>query len=53
MTLICEWRPVQFAHTQGGLGVGGQLGAELSEFVIILSSKSAVRSFMTSGSLNL
>lgn len=37
----------------GGLGVGGQLGAELSEFVIILTSKSAVRSFMTSGSLNL
>ncbi|KAK9893437.1 DUF500-domain-containing protein [Cystobasidium minutum MCA 4210] len=37
----------------GGLGVGGQAGAELSEFVIILNSRAAVQSFMSNGSINL
>lgn len=36
-----------------GLGVGGQLGAELTDFLIVLNSTSAVKSFMSSGSLTL
>lgn len=36
-----------------GLGVGGQVGAELTDFLIILNSTSAVKSFMSSGSLTL
>ncbi|KAJ7596703.1 hypothetical protein C8J56DRAFT_294440 [Mycena floridula] len=36
-----------------GLGVGGQLGAELAEIVIVLNSKSAIKSFMAAGSLTL
>ncbi|KAJ6519439.1 hypothetical protein C8R45DRAFT_1118017 [Mycena sanguinolenta] len=36
-----------------GLGVGGQLGAEMTDFLIVLNSRSAVRSFMASGSLTL
>ncbi|KAH8835851.1 hypothetical protein DL96DRAFT_1666466 [Flagelloscypha sp. PMI_526] len=36
-----------------GLGVGGQLGAEVTDFLIILNSSAAVRSFMAAGSLTL
>ncbi|KAH7912989.1 hypothetical protein BJ138DRAFT_1082431 [Hygrophoropsis aurantiaca] len=36
-----------------GLGVGGQLGAEVTDFLIILNSVSAVKTFMSSGSLTL
>lgn len=36
-----------------GLGVGGQLGAEMTDFLIILNSTSAVRSFMSAGNLTL
>ncbi|KAI6045176.1 hypothetical protein EDC04DRAFT_2889360 [Pisolithus marmoratus] len=36
-----------------GLGVGGQVGAELTDFLIVLNSASAVKSFMSSGSLTL
>ncbi|KAJ7225901.1 hypothetical protein GGX14DRAFT_490316 [Mycena pura] len=36
-----------------GLGIGGQLGAEMTDFLIVLNSRSAVRSFMASGSLTL
>ncbi|KAJ7456629.1 hypothetical protein FB451DRAFT_1353929 [Mycena latifolia] len=36
-----------------GLGVGGQLGAEMTDFLIVLNSRSAVKSFMASGSLTL
>ncbi|KAF7339974.1 DUF500-domain-containing protein [Mycena venus] len=36
-----------------GLGVGGQLGAEMTDFLIVLNSRSAVRTFMASGSLTL
>ncbi|KAK7684998.1 hypothetical protein QCA50_011833 [Cerrena zonata] len=36
-----------------GLGVGGQAGAELTDFLVVLNSKSAVRSFMAAGSLTL
>ncbi|KAG1716774.1 hypothetical protein ID866_372 [Astraeus odoratus] len=36
-----------------GVGVGSQLGAELTDFLIILNSQSAVKSFMSAGSLTL
>ncbi|THH11770.1 hypothetical protein EW145_g431 [Phellinidium pouzarii] len=36
-----------------GLGVGGQAGAEMTDFLIVLNSRSAVRSFMSAGSLTL
>ncbi|RXW17423.1 hypothetical protein EST38_g8449 [Candolleomyces aberdarensis] len=36
-----------------GLGVGGQLGAEVTDFLVVLNSRSAVRSFMAAGSVNL
>ncbi|KAG1749643.1 uncharacterized protein EDB91DRAFT_1108833 [Suillus paluster] len=36
-----------------GLGVGGQLGAEMTDFLIVLNSISAVKSFMSAGSLTL
>ncbi|KAJ3993257.1 hypothetical protein F5050DRAFT_1783003 [Lentinula boryana] len=36
-----------------GLGVGGQVGAEMTDFLVVLNSKSAVRSFMAAGSLTL
>ncbi|PPQ63702.1 hypothetical protein CVT24_004282 [Panaeolus cyanescens] len=36
-----------------GLGVGGQLGAEMTDFLIVLNNRSAIRSFMASGSLTL
>ncbi|KIO21144.1 hypothetical protein M407DRAFT_43526, partial [Tulasnella calospora MUT 4182] len=36
-----------------GVGFGGQAGAELTEFLIVLNSTSAIRSFMSAGSLTL
>ncbi|KAI0064899.1 DUF500-domain-containing protein [Artomyces pyxidatus] len=36
-----------------GLGVGGQVGAEMTDFLVVLNSTSAVRSFMAAGSLTL
>lgn len=36
-----------------GLGVGTQLGAEMTDFLIVLNSTSAVKSFMSAGSLTL
>ncbi|KDQ20379.1 hypothetical protein BOTBODRAFT_26380 [Botryobasidium botryosum FD-172 SS1] len=36
-----------------GMGFGGQLGAEITDFLIILNSRSAVRSFMSAGSLTI
>lgn len=36
-----------------GVGVGSQLGAELTDFLIVLNSTSAVKSFMSAGSLTL
>ncbi|KAI0053120.1 DUF500-domain-containing protein [Auriscalpium vulgare] len=36
-----------------GLGVGGQVGAEMTDFLVVLNSSSAVRSFMAAGSLTL
>ncbi|KAF5384753.1 hypothetical protein D9757_006263 [Collybiopsis confluens] len=36
-----------------GLGVGGQLGAEMTDFLVVLNSRSAIRSFMAAGSLTL
>ncbi|KAL5535232.1 hypothetical protein ACEPAF_3326 [Sanghuangporus sanghuang] len=36
-----------------GLGVGGQAGAEVTDFLVVLNSRSAVRSFMSAGSLTL
>ncbi|KAH7929345.1 DUF500-domain-containing protein [Leucogyrophana mollusca] len=36
-----------------GLGVGSQLGAEMTDFLVILNSTSAVKTFMSSGSLTL
>lgn len=37
----------------GGLGGGFNAGAEVTDFLIVLNSKSAVRSFMATGSLQL
>ncbi|KAJ6604253.1 hypothetical protein DFH09DRAFT_1242291 [Mycena vulgaris] len=36
-----------------GFGIGSQLGAEMTDFLIVLNSRSAVKSFMASGSLTL
>jgi hypothetical protein len=36
-----------------GLGVGGQLGAEMTDFLVVLNSAAAVKSFMSAGSLTL
>ncbi|KAH7883942.1 hypothetical protein F5I97DRAFT_1896922 [Phlebopus sp. FC_14] len=36
-----------------GLGVGGQLGAEMTDFLVVLNSNAAVKSFMSAGSLTL
>ncbi|KAJ3838407.1 hypothetical protein EV361DRAFT_911757 [Lentinula raphanica] len=36
-----------------GLGVGGQVGAEMTDFLVVLNSRSAIRSFMAAGSLTL
>ncbi|KAF8973864.1 hypothetical protein BDZ97DRAFT_1777304 [Flammula alnicola] len=36
-----------------GLGFGGQAGAEMTDFLIVLNSRSAIRSFMAAGSLTL
>lgn len=35
------------------MGFGGQAGAELTDFLIILNSSSAVKTFMSAGSLSL
>ncbi|KAG0148417.1 hypothetical protein CROQUDRAFT_714539 [Cronartium quercuum f. sp. fusiforme G11] len=37
----------------GGMGFGGQAGAELTEFILVLNSKSAIRQFMSAGSITL
>jgi len=36
-----------------GLGVGTQAGAEMTDFLIVLNSQSAIKSFMAAGSLTL
>ncbi|KAG6919577.1 hypothetical protein DXG01_004240 [Tephrocybe rancida] len=36
-----------------GLGVGGQAGAEMTDFLIILNTRSAIQTFMAAGSLTL
>ncbi|KAJ8507369.1 hypothetical protein ONZ45_g10254 [Pleurotus djamor] len=36
-----------------GLGVGGQAGAEMTDFLVVLNSQSAIASFMAAGSLTL
>ncbi|ORY33103.1 hypothetical protein BCR39DRAFT_521261 [Naematelia encephala] len=37
----------------GGFGFGGQAGAEVTDFLIVLNSRAAVTSFMSAGSLTL
>lgn len=37
----------------GGVGAGGQFGAELTDFVFVLTTDAAVKTFMQSGSLTL
>ncbi|CAH7669287.1 hypothetical protein BY996DRAFT_4596072 [Phakopsora pachyrhizi] len=37
----------------GGVGFGLQIGADLSEFVVVLNSEDAVRAFATSGNLTI
>ncbi|KAG8830088.1 hypothetical protein FRC17_005451, partial [Serendipita sp. 399] len=36
-----------------GMGFGGQAGAEVTDFLFVLNSRSAVRSFMSAGSITL
>jgi len=36
-----------------GLGFGGQAGAEMTDFLVVLNSRSAIKSFMAAGSLTL
>ncbi|GJE86500.1 SYLF-domain-containing protein [Phanerochaete sordida] len=36
-----------------GIGVGGQAGAEMTDFLVVLNSQAAVQSFMAAGSLTL
>lgn len=37
----------------GGVGAGGQFGAELTDFVFVLTTEAAVKTFMQSGNLTL
>lgn len=37
----------------GGMGFGGQIGAEITDFVIVLNTRSAVKSFMKEGNFTL
>lgn len=37
----------------GGMGFGGQVGAELTDFIMVLNSKTAVKTFMHTGSITL
>lgn len=47
-----SWSPPS-AIVTAGAGVGGQIGAELTDFVFILNSKAAVDSFAQMGSITL
>ncbi|KAL7663004.1 SH3 domain-containing protein [[Candida] zeylanoides] len=47
-----SWSPPTAIMTAGA-GVGGQIGAELTDFVFILNSKAAVDSFAQAGSITL
>lgn len=47
-----SWSPPS-AIVTAGAGVGGQIGAELTDFVFILNSQSAVESFAQMGSVTL
>ncbi|WVN87986.1 uncharacterized protein L203_103183 [Cryptococcus depauperatus CBS 7841] len=46
------WSPPS-AIGLGGLGFGGQAGAEVTDFLIVLNSRAAVASFMSAGSLTI
>ncbi|ORX39197.1 hypothetical protein BD324DRAFT_316328 [Kockovaella imperatae] len=46
------WSPPS-AIGLGGFGFGGQLGAEVTDFLIILNNRAAVTTFMSAGSLTL
>lgn len=35
------------------MGFGGQVGAELTDFIMVLNSRSAVKTFMNTGSITL
>ncbi|KAG0369346.1 hypothetical protein BGX24_002463 [Mortierella sp. AD032] len=37
----------------GGMGFGGQIGAEITDFVVVLNNKMAVRSFASGGNVTL
>ncbi|KAF8928776.1 hypothetical protein BGZ58_009382 [Dissophora ornata] len=37
----------------GGMGFGGQIGAEITDFVIVLNNRAAVKSFTTGGNVTL
>ncbi|KAF9576464.1 hypothetical protein BGW38_008147, partial [Lunasporangiospora selenospora] len=37
----------------GGMGFGGQIGAELTDFVIVLNNRAAVKSFSSGGNVTL
>ncbi|KAG0318636.1 hypothetical protein BGZ99_005580 [Dissophora globulifera] len=37
----------------GGMGFGGQIGAEITDFVVVLNNKQAVNSFATGGNVTL
>ncbi|KAG0348999.1 hypothetical protein BG004_002857 [Podila humilis] len=37
----------------GGMGFGGQIGAELTDFVIVLNNRAAVKAFSTGGNVTL
>ncbi|KAF9915930.1 hypothetical protein FBU30_001639 [Linnemannia zychae] len=37
----------------GGMGFGGQIGAEITDFVMVLNNRSAVKSFMKGGNITL
>ncbi|ORX60580.1 DUF500-domain-containing protein [Hesseltinella vesiculosa] len=41
------------AIATGGIGAGGQIGAELTDFVLVLNSKEAVKSFSQLGNVTL
>ncbi|PLW18410.1 hypothetical protein PCANC_08860 [Puccinia coronata f. sp. avenae] len=47
-----RWSPPSAIGT-GGMGFGGQVGAEVAEFIIVLNSKSALTQFMSAGSITL
>jgi lipid-binding SYLF domain-containing protein len=50
--IVSAWSAPSAIMT-GGMGFGGQIGAELTDFIMVLNTSSAVKTFMNHGSITL